>query len=117
MRDLGLLLLLLPGSMLSAMENNYTTTIKHEINAGQLTIQPIINSPKQETLHYELVSAKHGKSGVSKTSQSGSAQTQAGRPLSLATLKLGLSNSDHYTITLRVYAGDVLVGVDEIHYP
>jgi hypothetical protein len=99
------------------MENNYTTTIKHEINAGQLTIQPIINSPRQETLRYELISAKHGKSGISKTSQSGSVKTQAGQPLSLASLKLGLNKSDHYTVTLRVYAGGTLVGENEIHYP
>ena len=117
MRNLLLLLLLHPGTMLSAMANEYTVKIKQTINDGQLLVLPTVNSPKQETLRYELVSAKQGTSGSSQTSQSGKVTTQAGQPLSLSTLKLGVNESDHYTITLRVYADNILVAKDEIHYP
>lgn len=117
MRYFMLLLLLLFGTAVIAMANGYTAIIKQAVDDGELVINPTVNSPKQETLRYELISSKQGTNGTSRTNQSGTVTTQASQPISLATLKLAVSKSDHYTITLRVYADDILVAKDEIHYP
>jgi len=112
-----LLILILLGMAVTTMANDLVVTIGHSVVDDHLVIQPTVNSPKQETLRYELISAKQGRSGKSQTSQSGNVVTVAGQAQPLSTLKLGVNDSDQYTITLRVFAGSTLVGEDEIHYP
>ena len=99
------------------MANEYIATIDKTVEDGQLIVKPTANSPKQEILRYELISAKQGTSGKSLTSQSGNVRTKPDQPMILSTLKLGMNDTDHYTITLNVYADNILVASDKLQYP
>ena len=116
MRLFIIFILLQFGAVIEVMANGYTVTIEHTIEDGLLVVQPTVNSPHQESLHYKLMSEKHGESGQSKTSQSGSIFVEASQPMVLSTLKLGVNASDEYIITLKVFAGETLIGEDQLRY-
>ena len=117
MQQLILLIMIYFGTVASLMANEYTATIGKTLENGKLFIHPIVSSSQQETLRYELVSAKQGKSGRSQTSQSGNVLTEPRQPTMLSTLRLGVDDADQYTIILRIYADNNLVATDEVQHP
>ncbi|MEJ5979505.1 curli-like amyloid fiber formation chaperone CsgH [Novosphingobium sp. PS1R-30] len=77
---------------------------------GQLFVGHV-KSPASFVARYELIGEKRGPSGNSVVRQGGQVTIEANRPAHLSQVSFGaLGASDHYSVHLRVFDGEQLVG-------
>lgn len=83
----------------------------------RLYVQAYVKASKTTRLEYDLISAKSGRSGNSKTKQAGKVNAEAGETYPLTKLQLGLASEDKYTLTLNVYEKGELIAEDRVVFP
>lgn len=70
-----------------------------------------VQSPKRFIARYELIGEKRGPSGNSVVRQGGQVAVEANKPARLSQVSFGtLRANDHYSVHLRLFDGDKLVG-------
>ena len=81
-----------------AAQSDLEAWIETERSNGTLVITPYCRSVTGLAVTYRLVSAKTGKSGTSRSTQSGRVALRPGVAELLSTLHLGLSGDDRYLL-------------------
>ena len=84
---------------------------------GQIRIIPYCRSDDAITVDYELTSEKSGRSGTSRSRQSGKVALSPGIDTSLAQQQIGITEQDHYRLTLKVFSKGELIASDMISVP
>lgn len=82
-----------------------------------LIVTPSCRSTVARDVTYRFVSSKAGRSGTSRSAQSGQVSVNADADHALAHLSLGISDRDSYRLDLDVYEGDKLLGSASASYP
>ena len=100
-----------------AAQSDLEAWIETERSNGTLVITPYCRSVAGLAVTYRLVSAKTGKAGTSRSTQSGRAALRPGVAEPLSTLHLGLSGDDRYLLELEVFAGNQLMVTVTEQYP
>ena len=101
----------------SAGETGVRLSLDKHLEDDKLTITPIVAADREMKLRYELTSEKFGQAGRSSTSQSSTFVVRANEAKKLATLSLGVQASDRYTITIRLFEGQILRAEAQVLYP
>lgn len=84
---------------------------------GLWTVVPKVELSTDSALSYEITANKIGRSGRSKTKQSGRLSVSTGVPAALASLRIGVGNEDHCVVDIQVYEGDLLRGSLTVNLP
>jgi curli production protein len=95
----------------------YSLRIETAENGNMLTVVPYVESSAGATLRYRLVSDKHGRAGISTTSQEGTVRLDCCRPRPLSTLSLSVGSSDRYVISVTLFEGANIVAQETLRYP
>ena len=77
---------------------------------GLWTVVPRIELAVDSALSYAITADKTGRSGRSKTKQSGRLSVSSGVPVALASLRIGVGKEDSCVVDIQVYEGDLLRG-------
>src|SRR3954453_16219973 len=109
MRQLSLLALLLMGTLAMADEPGYHLSVAGEIRGNILAIAPIIAAPAGQTLRYDIVTSKSGRSGTSKTRQAASVKVSEDGNASLSKVNVSVGAEERCEVSIEVYDGNRLV--------
>lgn len=100
-----------------ADQSGYRLSLEPSFGENQLVLSPRIAARPGETLRYEIVATKVGRSGKSNTSQSGRVVVDASGSALLSTLRLGVVADDRCSIAVKVFDGQKLVAEQTLQYP
>ncbi|MEJ8757427.1 curli-like amyloid fiber formation chaperone CsgH [Pontibacter sp. H259] len=83
----------------------YDARIETDLQAGKLIIRNVFENKSSKTvdLYYKFKCKRHGKSGTSANSQSGSFQAAPGETVILSKTAVSYSPDDNYTVSLDVF--------------
>ena len=98
-------------------EPNFRIWADVQNDNGQWTVVPKIELSTDSALSYEITANKTGRSGRSKTKQSGRISVSTGVPVALASLRIGVGKEDHCVVDIHVYEGDLLRGNLTVNLP
>lgn len=83
--------------------------------AGQQQFVGLAGAAEAFDARFELVGERRGGGGTSHVTQGGTVRITPGHPVRLSQLSFGdLANVPHYSIKLRLYRAEYLVGTAEI---
>jgi len=84
-------------------------------DSGKLHVMPYVMA--SGAYEYKLVSSKHGASGTSSTSQSGTVKAKAGEKTLLSNLQLGFQADDRFSFVLSIYKKKQLIDQFRVDFP
>ncbi len=84
---------------------------------GTIQVVPYCRSEQALTINYELASEKSGRSGTSRSRQSGKVALQAGVDTSLSQQQIGVTKQDRYQLILKIFSQGRLIARDEMTFP
>jgi hypothetical protein len=82
---------------------------------GYIQVIPYCRSENAITVSYVLLSEKAGRSGTSRSRQSGKVVLESGKDTSLARQRLGVMKEDQYRLTLKVFSKGELIASDLVN--
>ncbi len=85
--------------------------------ADKVSVTAFARGGPLASARYELTSKKNAASGHSTTRQSGLLKLACCEPVTISRLSLGMQPGDRYTITLRLFDGDLLLVEKILAYP
>lgn len=97
-----------------ADDGGYRAWIELQTQGRTLVVKPHCQAEEDAAIRYRLKSMKSGKSGTSRSAQSGSFSLKAHEPSKLAELHLAVGERDHYMLELEVFKDDARVAVDSV---
>jgi hypothetical protein len=91
--------------------------LEAEQSDRSLHVIPYAQSRETLTLRYELTSVKNGRAGQSSSRQAGHAVVTCCAPQALTRLRFTFDSGDRYTVILKVFNDQVLIGEERLVYP
>lgn len=100
-----------------ADDARYSLRLESSIEAGHLTVAPMLVGPANKAVGYEMVSTKAGGAGKSTTRQGGKVELGPKGQAMLSTLRLSVGPMDRYAIKVTVFDGKTMVAEQSLNYP